>query len=338
MVSCSKSDQGETPATEEYVNIGIKPTTVEFETSPLLASRGSNDDLYGLQIYELNIRYNNKGVEFISTDEQSSYVCWVTDNLAKSSITLKKNKSYLCCLLYIPNGKNILYKNGNNYGNPFFHIGPNKSPNYDVIHYGSYYDMNFATRGASQIKSKTSYLVQTNLWNQVDIYYGKLRIETTQDGDYQIDLYRMMFGLKIKATNFKKGKLAVFCSRAGETYEAAISNDGYVYMLTPDSPEIDLVLELEHMPWVASSVSSNSELNNVITADDYKTWNSNCEIGIDYIKDSGECIKLIRQNFTTQRMKKYTFELNVEELIDEVENNISPNIVDDEWSDGSIEE
>ena len=333
MASCSKSDQGETPATEEYVNIGIKPTTVEFETSPLLASRGSNDDLYGLQIYELKITHNNKtGEEKITVGDESSYVCWVTDNLAKSSITLRKNKSYMCFLLYIPNGKNLLYKQGNYYGNPFMHLGPNSSPNYDVLHYGSYYDMNFASYGASQTKNKRDYRIQTNFWNQVDIYYGKLRIEATQDGDYQIDLYRMMFGLKIKATNFKKGKLAVFCSQNNDTYEATKANDGYAYMLTPDSPEIDLVLELTGMPWPFDSAGND------FLRQDLKTWACGDRIGIDYIKDTGESIKLIRQDFTTQRMKKYTFELNVEELIDEVENNISPNIVDDEWSDGSIEE
>ena len=331
IASCSENNQEESPAVEEFVKIGIKPTTVAIETSPLLASRNSSDDLYGLQIYEANITTytttDKKGqVQVVENIELgNAYACWVTDNLAKSTITLRKNKTYICWLVYVPNGKNILYKNGDCYGTPFFSL-TGSSPCYDIIHYGSYHFIDFAHYGASQTKDKKDYRIQTNLWNQVDIYYGRLRIDATQDSDYQIDLYRMMFGLNIKATNFKKGKLAVFSNWGNDSYEATKANNGYVYTLTPGKSEIDLVLELTYMPWPFNDPS-------VINADLTK-WSCTDKIGIDYIKDSGEVVTLIRQEFETQRMMKYTFELNVEELIDEVENNIQPNIIEEEWTNG----
>jgi hypothetical protein len=316
LIACNKRIEDDN-VVEEYVSIGFSPTTVEIQESPLCITRSNSNDLYGLQIQE--VYGKNDNIERIETA-----VCWLTDNLSKSSITLKKNKRYFCYLVYVPNGKNILYNTGKNYGSPFFHLGPNSSPEYDKIHYGSYYDMNFASYGASMTKDKNDYRIQANMWNQVDIYYGFASILTTKDDEVNIDLYRMMFGLNINATNFTKGKLVVYSKTANDSYDSVMANDGYVYTLTPSKPSLDVVLELVYMPFDQGSDILNYSI---------EKWSCNDNLAIDHINDSGKVTPLVRQEFKTQRMIKYSIELDVDELLAEVEDTIKPNIIEDNWSD-----
>lgn len=110
--------------------------------------------------------------------------------------------------------------------------------------------MNFAFYGATRTKDKSDYRIQANVWNQVEIYYGMKHITTTEAQTVSIDLYKMMFALNIKATNFSSGKLAVYSREGNINYQSAVKNDGYVYMITPQNPEMEEVLELYRQPWV----------------------------------------------------------------------------------------
>lgn len=322
LLACDRIQQENYTEADEYVNIGFK-SSVEIEESPMVSTRSSSNDLYGLQIYSLPQNDSEAGL---------SEVCWVTDNLNKSSIFLRKNKKYICYLVYVPNGKNIIYCDGKSYGNPFFHLGPKSSPEYDVVHYGAYYDMNFAQYGASRTKDKNDYRIQANLWNQVDIYYGIKEISTTKDEEIQIDLYRMMFGLNIEATNFNKGKIVVYS--ANESYEATIAENGYAYELNPSQPSLDIELELPYMPW-GSGLGYSQHMENLTNL---TTWTSfGTAISIDHISESGKTTPLVKQYVDTKRMTKYTIKLNVEEMLSEVEDNITHNIIEDEWSNEPIE-
>lgn len=313
ILCCSKNNQ---VVIEEEIEIGFIPSKVEVIETPMVKASNNSSDLYGLQIYQVPMEGKDERFE--------SQVCWVTDNLAKSTISLKKNKKYVCYLVYVPNGKNILYNSGKNYGTPFFHLGPFSSPEFDIIHYGSYYDMNFAAYGATMTKDKTDYRTQANVWNQVEIYYGMKYITTTEAQTVSIDLYKMMFGLNIKATNFSSGKLAVYsCGGGNDSYQGVVENDGYVYMITPQNPEMEEVIELLWQPWGRCD----------LTEDDIKSWGCNDILAIDYISDSGRIINLVKQDIHTQRMTKYTINLNVGDLIEEIDNTINPNVIKDEWDE-----
>lgn len=319
-ISCEKrSSNQDNTIDDEYVNISFAPVDVEVSESPLCSTRsGNNDDLYGLQIL---------------TDSGAPEVTWVTDDLSKSSVFLKKNRKYFCCLIYIPNGKNIIYQYGDSYGPPFHTIGSELSPKFDVIHYGAGYAMLMARYGGSQTKDKNNNMIQTNFWNQVDIYYGIKEIDTTKDEEVQVDLYRMMFGLTINTTNFTKGKLVVYSCSANQSYQATVDNDGYIYTLTPTTPNLDVQLELVRMPFELY-YGPASAYQNLISQ--LKTWKCDDTIAIDYINDTGRLTTLVKKSLKTERMKRYTIDIDVEELLDEIEGSIKGNVVDDEWSKESL--
>lgn len=71
-----------------------------------------------------------------------------------------------------------------------------------------------------------------------------------------------------------------------------------------------------------------------LTEDDIKSWGCDDILAIDYISDSGRVINLVNQSIHTQRMTKYTINLNVGDLIEEIDNTIKPNIVEDNWTEG----
>lgn len=322
-MACTQNKPTDTPQeVEEYVEICFTPRSVDIEVSPLLSTRGSSDDLYGLQIEP--VTSNKIGIG------STPVVCWVTDDLSKSSISLLKNSTYLCALVYVPNGKNLIYKDGDKYGNPFFSL-TKSSPTYDFIHYSPNYDINFAKNGASRAKDKTDYKHQMNAWNQIDIYHGMALITTTTAEDIQIDLYRMMFGLEINATNFNKGKIVVYSGVAA----AGQGAPGYVYTLTPDKPNLDIALELDTMPWFTHPYIGMIELE--LLQDKIKNWEIPDTICIDYINESGRTYQFVRQDMMVQRMKKYKINLDVEALVDDIEENIKPNVIEDKWKEEDLE-
>ena len=145
-----------------------------------------------------------------------------------------------------------------------------------------------------------------------------------------------MFGLEVNATNFNKGKIVIYSGEVNGSYETVLSNGGYAYTLTPEKPNLDMILELTNMPWPDYSwypyINDLELLQSVI-----KGWECGDAIFIDYINDSGRTIRLVQQNLSTQRMKKYKINIDVEALVDEVEDNIKPNVVEDKWDEEDIE-
>lgn len=305
---------------DDYIEIRLVPKSVDISTSPL--TRSGDDDLYGVEILK----------------DGEVYACWLTDNLSSSPIRLLKSKTYNVHVMYVPNGKNILYKSGNYYGNPFFHLGPLNSPEFGHgIYYGGNYDMNYGSFGAAQVKSKNTYFTQANAWNDVDIYYGFKQVSADSDTDINVNLYRQMFGLEVTATNFTNGVIHVYSGNAGQSYEEAKANQGNVFDLTPSSPRIDKVLELFYMPWCHFNFIMTTEeevANWGIPYCDDPVWYD--QLRIAYTTPDGETLELVSQKFQPKRMTKYSISINVDELVQEYYGTLSSTVVNSEWSTESI--
>lgn len=285
-----------------------------------LTKAGSSNDLYGLEIM---------------TDNDQIYACWFTDDIASSSIRLLKGKTYNFHLMYVPNGKNILVSSGSTYGNPFFHLGSLKTPQLGNIYYGGNYDMNFGCYGAAQKKGKSSYYIQTNAWNDVDIYYGFKQVKAESDVEININLYRQMFGLEITATNFTRGTLHVYSGMAGESYGEAKGYNANIFDMTPSSPKLDKVLEMNYMPWCSFSIGVSSE-------EDVANWSGPGEayaetLKIAYTTPDGETLELISQKFIAKRMTKYSVNIDVDELVQEYYSTLSTTKIEDDWKSEGLE-
>lgn len=305
--------------TEEYVEVALKPKGVDMTESPL-SKAGTSSDLYGLEIM---------------VDDDQIYACWVTDDISSSTIRLLKGKTYNFHLMYVPDGKNIIASSGKTYGNPFFHLGPLRTPEIGSIYYGGNYDMNYGCFGTAQKKGKGS-SVQANAWNDVDIYYGFKQVKAESDMEVNINLYREMFGLEITATNFSRGTLHVYSGMAGcSSYGEAKGYDAYIYDLTPSSPKLDKVLEMNYMPWCSFNIAIHSE-------EEVANW---CEPGggyaetlhIAYTTPDGETLELISQSFIAKRMTKYSVIIDVDELVQEYYGTLTAKKIETEWITESLE-
>lgn len=312
-LSCDRVD----PQDEvEYVEIKLQLKGVDITAFPM--TRASSDDLYGVEIMQ--------GEEI--------YATWLTDDITSSTIRLLRGKTYSVYVCYVPDGKNILYSSGNTYGSPFFHLGPLKTPELGHgIYYGGQYDMNYAGFGTAQKKEKSSYYIQANAWNEVDVYYGLKQVVAESNAEISVDLYRQMFGLEITATNFSKGELYVYSGMAGNSYGEAKGYDAYIYKMTPSSPNLDLVLEMSYMPWCAWGIGATTE-------DEVKNWESpenwegayDEQLRIAYATPDGDILELVSQKIHAHRMTKYTATIDVESLVQEYYGTLAANVKESDWT------
>lgn len=331
--SCTKDTNNEIidgtgEAEEEYVTIGVSAVDVEMSVSPL--TKSSSSDLYGLEIKELDFKIkDNDTVRYIP--KTSSHAVFFSDNL-NTTIRLKKDKMYDCCLVYIPNGKNLIYVDQNQqYGNPFFSLA-GASPVFSTdVYYGGY-DMDFAVYGAAQAADKSSYHIQSNFMNTIDIYYGCRRIKATENKNIVINLYRMMYGLDVSVSNIAEGKVHIY-DNVNKSLIDARDYGGYVYSISPESQSLSLVLELKDMPWFPSDFGgvSDKEIDPII-----KDWSSNQSFNVDYEYPNGDIVRLFNKKFIAKRATKYTMTFDLSEYLDEINDSFQDNVVDDEWNSETL--
>ena len=116
---CSKSSNpsgGGTPENggvepeEEYIEVGLKSTFFDYSETPMTTTKAfSNRDIFGVEIHDNNGNY---------------YATWLTNDLGSDVVRLLKGRRYICFLVYMPNGLDIIetYPDGT-LGLPFSPMG-----------------------------------------------------------------------------------------------------------------------------------------------------------------------------------------------------------------------
>ena len=314
------------------MELGFGTLKYDIQEYPMTKAE-TQEGLYGIEVREI-----------ISDGADCVYASGVFDNLNDAKLKIVKNKKYGVEIVFVPNGKDVIRKTSETtYGNPFLHLGPNKSPEFGKYTYGGIADMNFASYGASQAKNKDNCMVQANFGNSIDIYYGGSIVQTDKDTEIDINLYRQMFNLAVEVENLKEGKVA--CT-IGVGYAEASSYNGYVYTCDKDNPNLDVVLELPSMPWNSGFGYSAYTIENdgspvtlkAYSDDYYKYWRTfGKSLQIVYINTENEVFKLIDEQLNFKRMTKYKVTFNLADYIDSVTGTIKTNIIDSsDWTEEQL--
>ena len=311
--SCSSNQDPTKEEPVEYIEIGLSSLLVDYSETPMLSTKAFSDrDIFGVEIHDDNRNY---------------YASWLTSDLSSDVIKLVKNKRYVCYLVYMPNGQDIVnINNDNTLDLPFMPMGYRtvKSPILNGgVFYGDY-SIDFCNFGCVLKKGMQSRGYGWNLWNDVDIYYGVTEICSNKDISMTVDLYRMMFGLKVSVENFKEGLVKVANSNT--------SLSTYVYTLTPSEPTMDKVLELGYMPFNDLIPTPDD----IPSSDRMRNWKSSDTFCVTYVTPEGEEFNIYNQQIEVKRLTRYSFTFDLNSFLEVCSSSISANITDEEWSDETL--
>ena len=338
-ISCSTiPDDTKIPEIPEVSDISPDSTWVtfkpelEFGEEPLVKS-SSNNDLYVVGVTQIIPSETYNGSKYT---DYYLYAWGYFDNLDLAVFKLSKMYKYTFVMAYIPNGKNLLYKNPDGtYGHPCStSMGENAIINNIIYGAGSENNWPALEAGTSQAKNVKSYLYIDNYWNNIERYQGVVeRFDPSLSSTVNIKLYRMMIAFKITVEDFTKGHIEI---RGAENYS-------YSYKLYPSSNSNSNTLEFEietpNMP------SHGARFNNLdFNIDNYtdaeleefiqdKINYGYDQVHISYIDEHGDKIALYtKYQFNYKRNTKYTLSFSLSEAI--ANGGITPEIVDD----GEMEE
>lgn len=308
--ACSKSneeppivpDKPEVPEIIDPDSTIVKLKAIgDFTASPL--SRAGANDLYALQVTQINEFEAERGDGVIVTERgYGYYAIGVFDDINLAVIKLAKKYKYCFDLAYIPNGKNIIhqYPDGS-YGNPCScYYGEGIQVNemrYDTN------DWLWLQFGSSQVKGKTSYMIQENFWNPVCRYQGYVDdIDPNVTDVVSIDLYKQVIGFKIIVDDFTKGKIFLSCEY-----------DSHVYSQTPAANSSTNILQIEiEPPYIESPKDPGAKVTFV---------------QLFYDEGDGKRIPLFKKEIEYERNKLYTLRFSLSDAI--ANGGITTNIIDD---------
>ena len=287
----------------EYVTMSVKPAPLEITESPMSKAETNNSGLYGVYIQDY------------ATSQY--YMFWLTDDLSASTIKLVKDREYRIGVTYFPKGKEEIYHEGNVYGSPFY--GTVFQPELGGQYYGS--DPGLMMIGFSaQRYDKKSYKIQTNAWCQIERYAGGVQVKASEDGDINVALVSMMWGLEVSASNLEKGKIHIYSSRnTNNSYAAVKANDGYSYDLTPETPFGYWELEMFETPYVWFDVDWYYE-----------------NMRIDYEDESGRITNLYEKEFVVKRHTKYSIHIDVQDVLDNINGVVKAHVTEDAWKSTNL--
>ncbi|MDE5844733.1 MAG: hypothetical protein K2H44_05050 [Muribaculaceae bacterium] len=210
-VACSQSgaDEPDYPTPEppeeptissDSVMVSLNLSSLEWEVSPM--SRASNDDLYGLIVYQTQDSICDG--KYPTTSQTATALF---DNPSLISLKLAKNQYYHFSMIYIPDGKNLVASNGNGRWQEPFYIGWDEGaiPELNTVVYKKAYN----TVGFVHHNTCPKGEARATLLNTIVRYHG-VCTNFKPDNDNQkatIKLYRWQYGIRIKATDFHSGKV-----------------------------------------------------------------------------------------------------------------------------------
>jgi hypothetical protein len=150
-------------------------TKFVFDEEPLRTKAGSSDDLYVVGVHQIiQAVMPHSGARYT---DYGKYAYGVFDDLSHAIFKVAKSFHYGICVIYIPNGKNVLKNYGSDYyGAPCRSIyADSGSPDHQAaklneILYG--YETPDLNWGFAETKDNTSGKL---LWNTVERYQGSQR-------------------------------------------------------------------------------------------------------------------------------------------------------------------
>ena len=310
LIGCERANPAED--SQEVVTVGFKTNLIDISESPMRTKAFSNRDIFAVEIHDENGKY---------------YACWLTSDLGTDKIRLLKGKHYICYLVYMPNGQDIVwqYPDGT-FDRPFCGTGDDKSPLINKgVHYGAY-SVGWCNFGGTRKKELTTPPRNGDYeFSGVDLYYVIVEICANEDINITIDLYRMVFGLKIDVSNFKQGEIYF----GNFPSPSATMRSAYYYKLTPENPTLDKIFEISYMPYsdhfqTPDKIPSKEQLQN---------WSSSSHFQIVYVAPDGAEFVVVEKDLEAKRMTKYTISFDLEAVISEYNGGITANVIDDSWSD-----
>lgn len=313
--SCSGEldDKRQLDLSGETVSVTLNASSFDFVTSPMTKT-GVVSGLYGVQI----------------TDCKSNKVhaCWLTEDLSDQSFKLIKGATYRVLVVFVPDGKNLLESKDGVYGPPFMQNPYSESPvlGHD-IYYGDICNINTARYGRAQKKGQSSSDLQSNILNDIDIYYGGTEITADSDVTLDINLFRCMFGLDIEVLNFTEGKIHIYeYYYTHHTYATLRKINGVIYTLTPSENRLDKALELVIMPFYETSDES------------FQNYKSPLNLHIDYEYPDGTVVTLFEKDVKVSRMVKYSFSFDLEEVLKTATGGMNITIREEEWQYSTLDD
>lgn len=287
--SCEKNVPAEQP--DDYIELGLSPKGVDISIESMTKGATSND------IYCVVVQKN---------EARETYAIWVTDDITTQKIKLLKGHKYRFFVMYIPDGKNIIY--GDDFA-PFISGRPWICPGLnDGICYGSQYGNPGAMYGAVRKKDDNDSGMPAGgyYFNDVERYHGYAQIdEAVTNVTLDVNLYRQMFALEIHAMNFTEGKLRINPPLTGGT--GYVNNIQYI---TPSDSIYCKTMEMLMMPWFDSCEWSE---------DAVKSFVSQIEFVIDYIAPNGESMTILSYNDYHPRMTKIKITLDIKDILEDIE-------------------
>ncbi len=286
-----------------------------FGEEPLKSKADGRDGLYVVGIHQIIPTVSLVGNHY---SRYANFAFGVFDDLGLAVFKLAKKFHYGICVAYLPDGKNQLktYQDGF-YGVPCRSLyATSGSPAHTVcglnqIVYG--YDTPDLEWGFAEAKGTDNLL-----WNTVERYQGYVDDWDPAQGDQlEIELYRMMMGMRITVTDFTKGRLEIY----GE------ENFSIRYSLVPDasgSAELDLVMETPWMPFYGQALGSYDEFWDLdgMTASDLEEIRQQrinygqSDVNIKYYDEQGqELVVYARTGMQLKRNTRYTLSFSMSEAI-----------------------
>lgn len=173
----------------------VKLSTNQYKESeePLLRSISGSSDLYGFQVY----RCDNTDSEYPETEYK---VCYgIFDNISDIEIELSNKYKYNIEMVYLPNGKNLVYYHSSGcYELPFNEFFWNPTA-LNTVYYSesnNIYALNMICVNENDNNNRSSGYYRTD----IDYYYGYLLNFVPKSNEtITIDLKNMIWGLKLKA-------------------------------------------------------------------------------------------------------------------------------------------
>ena len=299
----------------ETVSVTLSALGADFLETPMTKSN-LTEGLYGVEIED--------------TKSHTIHACWLTEDLSSQSFKLVKGTTYGVLVVFVPGGKEVLESSNGVYGPPFMHENGPEYPSPVLghdIYYGDEYNIKTSFNGRAQKKGHSSWLIQSNLLNDVDVYYGTASITPQEDLSLDVNLYRCMFGLHIDACNLKEGKVHIYARGfSNDSYADVRRNNGIIYTLTPEESSMDKALELIYM------ADPNTTEENLINS------SSDTELSIDYEYPDGSIVTLFQGTYTFKRMYRYSFSFDLEDILETVTGGMSINISEEEWKDSTLDD
>ena len=303
VIGCSKSNPN-TPTEPEPDIPTISPdsalvslkTSLDFTAEPL-SKAGSQDDLYGIRVYQLS----KSGPLLVAYG--------TFDNLNTAVVKMAKAYRYGIDVTYIQNGKNLVHKYSQGYyGVPFDNvIHANHSPLNQVTYLKSLDDQVYPiSSGAVQEAGITEYGIEYNYWSSVKRYQGVAVCDPSKQESVEVKLYLQMIGFRISISDFESGTVTL-CGQYGHKYRA-----------TPNANkegQIDIVVCLESMP----SVSEESYLwtqQDVDVIEHILNKERNQTVMLTYSDNDGNITNLyMNTNFRAKRNIRYTMSFSLSDAI-----------------------